>query len=405
MGTCFENQRGESYCVSSEVASSHEPAPGFSAPSNAAAQDAMWEARRGEIWAQWNQFGHDTQWQAVVAYEEEQGGSYQTDFFAGRLPHPQILWEWVLLAEDVVATATMWAENDARLEATQARGMYESAERILILAEIRVQSAKDRWSHYAHQANGTSFFGWLETKWAEYAGQIEMPDLSEEAAAWDAIERARAFVVAGDVEQIERLQGQMEAMEDIVNIWIDTMNTYVRGREGGGDQAVAQLTAVRNWSATFVATGMAPALGVEAVLGRAAISGGVSAGFEAVDQIAETQAGLRDGVSGWELLSTFLMSGAGSLFSSVMGPKILRGLEVQIGAQVAQRTGQEWAGNMVQDAIKRALSVPLKEGFTAVIDSLSGRREVNADDIVDAIENKLGAKLAYTVADALLAGE
>lgn len=405
MGTCFQNQRGDSYCVSSEVASSHEPAPGFSAPSNAAAQDAMWEARRGEIRAQWNQFDHDTQWQAVVAYEEEQGGSYQTDFFAGRLPHPQILWEWVQLAEDVVATATMWAENDARLEATQARGMYESAERILILAEIRVQSAKDRWSHYAHQANGTSFFGWLETKWAEYAGQIEMPDLSEEAAAWDAIERARAFVVAGDVEQIERLQGQMEAMEDIVNIWIDTMNTYVRGREDGGDQAVAQLTAVRNWSATFVATGMAPALGVEAVLGRAAISGGVSAGFEAVDQLAETQAGLRDGVSGWELLSTFLMSGAGSLFSSVMGPKILRGVEVQIGAQVAQRTGQEWAGSMVQDAIKRALSVPLKEGFTAVIDSLSGRREVNADDIVDAIENKLGAKLAYTVADALLAGE
>jgi hypothetical protein len=365
----------------------------------------MWEARRGDIRAQWSQFDHDTQWQAVVAYEGEQGGSYQTDFFAGRLPHPQILWEWVQLAEDVVSTATMWAENDARREAYEARGMYESAERILILAEIRVQSAKDRWSHYARQANGTSFFGWLETEWAEYAGQVDMPDLSEEAAAWDAIERARAFVVAGDVEQIERLQSQLEAMENIVNIWIDTMNVYVRGREDGGDQAVAQLTAVRNWSATFVATGMAPALGVEAVLGRAAISGGVSAGFETVDQLAETQAGLRDGVSGSELLSTFLMSGAGSLFASVMGPKILRGVETQIGAQVAQRTGQEWAGSMVHDAIKRALSVPLKEGFTAVIDSLSGRREVKAEDIVDAIELKLGAKLGYTVADALLAGE
>lgn len=405
MGSCYENEQGNSYCVSNESAASHQPAPGYSAPSNAAAQDAMWQARRGEVQAQWSQFDSDTQWEAVVAYEREQGGSYQTDFFAGRLPHPQILWEWVQLAEDVASEETMWAENDVRRHASQARGMYDSAERILILAEIRVQSAKDRWSHYAHQANGTSFFGWLETKWAEHAGQVDMPDLAEESAASAAIDRARAFVVAGDVDQVERLQSQLEAMENIVNIWIDTMNEYVRGREGGGDQAVAQLTAVRNWSAAFVATGLAPALGVQTVLGSAAVSGGVAAGFDGVDQLAEVNAGLREGVSGSELLSTFLVSGAGSLFSSSMGPQILRGVEVQIGAQVAQRTGQEWAAGLVQNAIKRALSVPLKEGFTAVIDSLSGRREVNAGDIVDAIELKLNAKLSYTVAEALLAGE
>jgi hypothetical protein len=403
MGKCYENQRGGSYCVSDEVAD-QGPAPGYAAPSNAAAQDAMWQDRRLEILAQWNQFDSDVQWQAVQRYDRDAGVSLETGFFADRLPHPQIMWEWVSIAEDVQATDSMWAANDARHVSAEARAMYASAERITLLGASRVEAAKGRWSHYAHQANGTSFWGWVEAKWAEHYGQVEMPDLAIEQHALASIERALAFIAAGSVEQVEQLEERLQAMEDKVNIWIETMNVYIQGREAGGDMSVEKLQAVETWSKTFVATGLAPALGVEAVLGRALISGGVAAGFELVDQGAAVQADIREGMSGSDLLSAFLISGAGTFFAGKMGPKILGGLDEKIGAEIASRTGRAWAGPLVKDAIKRSLSVPLKSGFVAALDSLSGRREVRSEDIVEAIYIKLGAKLSYTVGEALLAG-
>ena len=391
---CYADQNGSQYCVSKEAAASQSPVPGYAPVSNAAAQEEMWQARSAELRAQWEAF--DPEIQSTVVYEM----GLEPQILDGFLPRAEMLVEMVALAQIRAHNAGIeagWA--DAEALATHQRELFKLGGRYAMAAAIRVETALDRYRFYAHQGNGTSFWGWFEKETAEAGGGVELPSLGLKDNAETTIARLQEIVDKGDPSTLEAMVSRMQNVEFYVNEWVGAMNEYIQGREDGGAVTVAYLTFVRDSSAALFA---AAASGGSSLAVSALWAGGAAAGLQGVTELAAVQAGVQDGNGLERVTKTFVVNGLVGLFGGAVGKLAMGKLGARLAPKLLELTGKAWAAELIIKALEQVIATYSGAEMEAVLKELDGKEDVTPDELAATTEDKLGVDLLSKVAEVLL---